>query len=188
MLCFQARKQAYTGFQVPHLVGIVKELTDKGLYDPALAQSYSGSELEELNSLLNHDADMQFSYAAVNQLLSKYLLQDRVTGQLYESPQIMYMMISATLFISYPKKTRMTYVKRMYEALSNQLISLPTPIMSGLRTPSKQFSSCVLVEAGDSLDSISAASTAIIKYVSQRAGIGLNVGAIRALGSPIPRW
>lgn len=182
---FQARKQAYTGFQVPHLVGIVKELTDKGLYDPVIAQSYSGSELEELNSLLNHDADMQFSYAAVNQLLSKYLLQDRVTGQLYESPQIMYMMISATLFISYPKKTRMTYVKRMYEALSNQLISLPTPIMSGLRTPSKQFSSCVLVEAGDSLDSISAASTAIIKYVSQRAGIGLNVGAIRALGSPI---
>lgn len=128
---------------------------------------------------------MNFSYAAVKQLEGKYLVQNRVTGEVYESPQMLYMLIGMCLFSNYPKDTRLEYVVRFYDAISQFKISLPTPIMAGVRTPSRQFSSCVLIECGDSLDSISTTTAAIVKYVSLRAGIGINAGRIRALGSPI---
>ncbi|MGB0662561.1 MAG: class 1a ribonucleoside-diphosphate reductase subunit alpha, partial [Pontibacterium sp.] len=143
------------------------------------------AEWDELNAHLDHTRDMNFSYAAVKQLEGKYLVQNRVTGEIYESPQILYMLVSACLFSDYPKDTRLDYVKRFYDATSLFKISLPTPIMAGVRTPTRQFSSCVLIECGDSLDSINATASSIVKYVSQRAGIGINAGAIRAIGSPI---
>ena len=127
---------------------------------------------------------MNFSYAAVKQLENKYLVQNRVTSDIYESAQFLYILVAACLFANYPKST-MDYIKRFYDATSTFKISLPTPIMSGVRTPTRQFSSCVLIETGDSLDSINATASAIVKYVSQRAGIGINAGRIRALGSPI---
>ena len=128
---------------------------------------------------------MDFSYAAVKQLEGKYLVQNRVTGEIYESPQFLYILVAACLFSKYPKDTRLDYIKRFYDAVSTFKISLPTPIMSGVRTPTRQFSSCVLIECDDSLDSINATASAIVRYVSQRAGIGINAGRIRGLGSPI---
>jgi ribonucleoside-diphosphate reductase alpha chain len=138
-----------------------------------------------MDSFIEHDRDMSFSYAAVKQLEGKYLVQNRVTGEIYESAQFLYILVAACLFSNYPRETRLDYIKRFYDAVSTFKISLPTPIMSGVRTPTRQFSSCVLIECGDSLDSINATSSAIVKYVSQRAGIGINAGRIRALGSPI---
>lgn len=182
---FQVRKQVYGDFKVPGLLEIITDLTEKGIYDKGILETYNEQEISHFNNLLVHDRDLDFAYAGMNQLISKYLLQDRVSGKLYESPQIAYMVISMVLFGGYPVVQRSKYVAKMYEALSLQKVSLPTPIMAGVRTPSRQFSSCVLIEAGDSLDSIAEASSAIIKYVSQRAGIGLNVGAIRGLGSEI---
>ncbi|MEY8262661.1 MAG: class 1a ribonucleoside-diphosphate reductase subunit alpha, partial [Bermanella sp.] len=129
--------------------------------------------------------DLNFASPAVKQLEGKYLVQNRVSGEIFESPQILYVLIGACLFANYPKDTRMDYIRRFYDAVSSFKISLPTPIMAGVRTPTRQFSSCVLIETGDSLDSINATSSAIVKYVSQRAGIGINAGRIRALGSPI---
>lgn len=126
-----------------------------------------------------------FSYAAVKQLEGKYLVQNRVTHEIYESAQFLYILVAACLFARYPKETRLKYVKDFYDAVSTFKLSLPTPIMAGVRTPTRQFSSCVLIECGDSLDSINATASSIVKYVSQRAGIGINAGRIRALGSPI---
>ncbi|MGL5410091.1 MAG: ribonucleotide reductase N-terminal alpha domain-containing protein, partial [Shewanella sp.] len=137
------------------------------------------------NSYIDHWRDMNFSYAAVKQLEGKYLVQNRVTHEIYESAQFLYMLVAACLFARYPKATRLQYVKDFYDAVSTFKISLPTPIMAGVRTPTRQFSSCVLIECGDSLDSINATASSIVKYVSQRAGIGINAGRIRALGSPI---
>lgn len=128
---------------------------------------------------------MDFSYAAVKQLEGKYLVQNRVTKRIYESPQILYVLVAMSLFAKYPADRRLQYIKRFYDAVSRFKISLPTPIMSGVRTPLRQFSSCVLIECDDSLDSINATTSAIVKYVSQRAGIGINGGRIRALGSEI---
>lgn len=182
---FAVRKVAYGRYTPPHLKDHVKALTATGKYDKLFLQRYTSSEWDELNSYLDHDRDLTFSYAGAKQLIEKYLVQDRVTRQVYESPQVAYMLISAWLFNRYPEKTRLKYVKSLYDAISTFKISLPTPIMAGVRTPSRQFSSCVLIESGDSLDSISEAARSIIRYVSQKAGIGLNVGAIRALGRPI---
>jgi ribonucleoside-diphosphate reductase alpha chain len=141
--------------------------------------------MQEMDSYLDHWRDMNFSYAAVKQLEGKYLVQNRVTGAIYESAQFLYILVAACLFTNYPKDKRLDYIKRFYDAVSLFKISLPTPIMAGVRTPTRQFSSCVLIETGDSLDSINASASAIVKYVSQRAGIGINAGRIRALGSPI---
>ncbi|WP_028115489.1 class 1a ribonucleoside-diphosphate reductase subunit alpha [Ferrimonas senticii] len=182
---FHLRKKAYGQFEPPHLYDHVTKLVEKGRYDQHILADYSREELNELNDYLDHWRDMDFSYAAVKQLEGKYLVQNRVTGEVFESAQFLYMLVSACLFANYPRTTRMDYVKRFYDAVSTFKISLPTPIMSGVRTPTRQFSSCVLIECGDSLDSINATSSAIVKYVSQRAGIGINAGQIRALGSPI---
>ncbi|MGL6496371.1 class 1a ribonucleoside-diphosphate reductase subunit alpha [Aeromonas veronii] len=182
---FHLRKKAYGQFEPPHLYQHVARLVDMGKYDKHLLEDYSQAEFEELNTHLDHWRDMDFSYAAVKQLEGKYLVQNRVTGEIYESPQFLYILVAACLFSKYPKDTRLDYIKRFYDAVSTFKISLPTPIMSGVRTPTRQFSSCVLIECDDSLDSINATASSIVRYVSQRAGIGINAGRIRGLGSPI---
>ena len=182
---FHLRKIAYNRFTPPHLYDHVKKLTDAGKYDEHILADYSRAEFDELEEYLDHWRDMNLAYAAVEQMAGKYLVQDRVSKTVYESPQFLYMLVGMCLFSRYEKSERMNYVKRFYDATSEFKISLPTPIMSGVRTPSRQFSSCVLIECGDSLDSINATTSAIVRYVSQRAGIGINAGRIRALGSPI---
>lgn len=182
---FHLRKIAYGDYEPPHLYDHVSKLTEAGKYDKHILADYTYEEFDELNNYIDHERDMNLAYAAVEQMMGKYLVQDRVTKQVYESPQFLYVLVGMCLFAAYDKAERLDYVKRFYDATSNFYISLPTPIMSGVRTPTRQFSSCVLIECGDNLDSINATTSAIVRYVSQRAGIGINAGAIRALGSPI---
>lgn len=182
---FHLRKKAFGQFEPPTLYSHVKKLVEAGRYDKHLLSDYSEDEFNQMDEFIDHWRDMTFSYAAVKQLEGKYLVQNRVTGEIYESSQFLYILVAACLFAGYPKETRLDYVKRFYDAISTFKISLPTPIMAGVRTPTRQFSSCVLIECDDSLDSINATASAIVKYVSQRAGIGVNAGKIRALGSPI---
>ncbi len=182
---FHLRKKAFKSFNPPSLIHHVINLTDLGIYDKDILKKYNKTEFKELDNYIDHWRDMNFSYAAVKQLEGKYLVQNRVTGEIFESPQFLYMLVGMCLFQEYEGKSRLDIVKRFYDATSTFKISLPTPIMAGVRTPTRQFSSCVLIETDDDLDSISASSAAIVKYVSQRAGIGINAGRIRALGSPI---
>ena len=182
---FHLRKKSFKSFTPPALLSHVKKLTKAGIYDKEILDKYSEQEINELGEYLDHERDMKFSYAAVKQLEGKYLVQNRTTGEIHESPQQLYMLVGMCLFQEYGVEVRMDIVKRFYDAVSNFKISLPTPIMAGVRTPTRQFSSCVLIETDDDLDSISATAGAIVKYVSQRAGIGVNAGRIRALGSPI---
>src|SRR5476649_1301986 len=174
---FHLRKKAYGQFEPPALLAQVNRMVEMGKYDKHLLEDYTAEEFEQMDSYIDHWRDMNFSYAAVKQLEGKYLAQNRVTGDIYESAQFLYILVAACLFSGYPRDTRLDYIKRFYDAISTFKISL--------RTPTRQFSSCVLIECGDSLDSINATSSAIVKYVSQRAGIGINAGRIRALGSPI---
>ncbi|TWX52841.1 class 1a ribonucleoside-diphosphate reductase subunit alpha [Colwellia hornerae] len=182
---FHLRKKAYGQFEPPKLFSHVVSMVENGKYDEHLLADYSEAEFEQMEKFLVHSRDLDFSYAAVKQLEGKYLVQNRVTGEIYESAQFLYILVAACLFAKYPVETRLKYVEGFYNAISTFKISLPTPIMAGVRTPTRQFSSCVLIECGDSLDSINAASSSIVKYVSQRAGIGINAGRIRALGSSI---
>ncbi|MGI2138429.1 class 1a ribonucleoside-diphosphate reductase subunit alpha [Shewanella baltica] len=182
---FHLRKKAFGQFEPPALYTHVTKLVKLGKYDMHILQDYSREELDVMDTYIDHWRDMDFSYAAVKQLEGKYLVQNRVTHEIYESAQFLYILVAACLFARYPKETRLKYVKDFYDAVSTFKISLPTPIMAGVRTPTRQFSSCVLIECGDSLDSINATASSIVKYVSQRAGIGINAGRIRALGSPI---
>ncbi|WP_372940901.1 class 1a ribonucleoside-diphosphate reductase subunit alpha, partial [Shewanella sp.] len=182
---FHLRKKAFGQFEPPKLYDHVTRLVEMGKYDTHILADYSREEIDTLDSYIDHWRDMNFSYAAVKQLEGKYLVQNRVTHEVYESAQFLYILVAACLFARYPKDTRLDYIKRFYDATSLFKISLPTPIMSGVRTPTRQFSSCVLIECDDSLDSINATASSIVKYVSQRAGIGINAGRIRALGSPI---
>lgn len=186
---FHLRKIAFGQFEPPHLFDHVTKLTQEGRYDAHILQDFSKEEFDILNDYIDHNRDLSFAYAAVKQMEGKYLVQDRVSKQVFESPQFLYMLVGMCLFASYDKQydkaSRLDYIKRFYDTTSTFKISLPTPIMSGVRTPSRQFSSCVLIECDDSLDSINATTSAIVRYVSQRAGIGVNAGRIRALGSPI---
>ena len=186
---FHLRKIAFGQFEPPHLFDHVTKLTQEGRYDAHILQDFSKEEFDILNDYIDHNRDLSFAYAAVKQMEGKYLVQDRVSKQVFESPQFLYMLVGMCLFASYDKQydkaARLDYIKRFYATTSTFKISLPTPIMSGVRTPSRQFSSCVLIECDDSLDSINATTSAIVRYVSQRAGIGVNAGRIRALGSPI---
>ncbi|MGL9759931.1 MAG: class 1a ribonucleoside-diphosphate reductase subunit alpha [Symbiopectobacterium sp.] len=182
---FHLRKKTYGQFEPPALFVHVIKMVELGKYDTHLLRDYTPEEFAQMDAFIDHWRDMTFSYAAVKQLEGKYLVQNRVTGDIYESAQFLYILVAACLFSGYPRETRLDYVKRFYDAISTFKISLPTPIMSGVRTPTRQFSSCMLIECGDSLDSVNATSSAIVKYVSQRAGIGINAGRIRALGSPI---
>ena len=182
---FHLRKKAYGKFEPPRLFDHVAHLVKEKRYDEALLRDYTEAEFDAMDAFIDHGRDLTFSYAAVKQLQGKYLVQDRITGRIYESAQFLYVLVAASLFAHYPKEQRLDYIERFYHAVSTFKISLPTPIMAGIRTPTRQFSSCVLIECGDSLDSVNATSSAIIKYVSQRAGIGINAGRLRALGSPI---
>jgi len=182
---FHLRKKAYGQFEPPNLYQHVVNMVASGKYDQHLLADYDENDFEHMSLFLDHSRDLSFSYAAIKQLEGKYLVQNRVNGDIYESAQFLYMLVAACLFAKYPKETRLSYVENFYNAISTFKISLPTPIMAGVRTPTRQFSSCVLIECDDSLDSINATSSAIVKYVSQRAGIGVNAGRIRALGSAI---
>ena len=185
LINYKLRKEVYGQFNPPALNQIVCDNIAAGVYDSDIFDLYTTADIHHLDSIVKHDRDWTFTYAGMEQLRSKYLVQNRSTGQLYETPQVAYVLIAATLFAKYPTNTRMQYIKRFYDAISKFFISLPTPIMAGVRTPTKQFSSCVLIESGDSLDSINATASAVVKYISKKAGIGLGVGAIRALGSSI---
>lgn len=182
---FHLRKIAYGDFTPPSLHAHVTKLVNDKRYDAHLLSDYSEYEFNELNDYLDHQRDYDLAYAAVKQMEGKYLVQDRVTKVVYETPQFLYMLVGMCLFSKYESDTRLDFVKRFYDATSTFKISLPTPIMAGVRTPSRQFSSCVLIECDDSLDSINASTSAIVNYVSQRAGIGINAGRIRGEGSRI---
>ena len=185
LICYHLRKQVYGDYEPWPLLQLVKRNVDSGFYDVDLLNAYSEDEWNQMNNWLDHSRDENFTYAAMEQWRGKYLVQNRVTKEIFETPQIAYMLIAATLFKTYPATSRLKWVKEYYDAISHHDISLPTPIMAGLRTPQKQFSSCVLIETDDSLDSINATTSAVVKYVSQKAGIGIGAGRIRALGSPI---
>ena len=182
---YHLRKQVYGVFEPPCLCDIIQKNVDLGFYDTAFTEKYTKADIDELNDYIDHDRDNNLTYAAMEQFRGKYLVQNRAANIIYETPQVAYIMIAATLFSDYPADTRMQYVKDYYDAISNFDISLPTPVMAGVRTPQRQFSSCVLIETDDSLDSINATASAIVKYVSQKAGIGIGAGSIRALGSAI---
>ena len=184
LISYKMRKEAYGQYNPPRLCEIIQRNVDLGVYDKEILKLYSMDELAELNDYIKHDRDDNFTYAGMEQFRGKYLVQDRRTKQIYETPQVLYMMIAATLFSGY-KDERMKYVKEYYDAISQFYISLPTPIMAGVRTPTRQFSSCVLIESGDSLDSINATATSIVRYISKKAGIGIGAGSIRAIGAKI---
>ena len=169
----------------PPLLDIIKRNIDKKVYDPAILEMYTEDEIEQCDKYIKHSRDITFTYAGLQQIVDKYLVQDRSNGEVFETPQFMYMLIAMTLFHKYDKERRLDYVKRYYDAISTFKINIPTPIMAGVRTPLRQFASCVLVDSDDSLDSIFTSDMAIGRYVAQRAGIGINAGRIRGLGSKI---
>lgn len=182
---FGMRKTAFGEFTPPSIGNHVQNMVARNLYDKHLVEDYDLIEWAKIDEIIDHSRDLDFAYAATVQLREKYLVQNRVTGALYESPQQAYVAIAAALFAAEPKHKRLDCIKAFYDAVSLHKISLPTPIMAGVRTPTRQFSSCVLIEAGDSLSSINGASAAMVNYVSQRAGIGINAGAIRGIGAEI---
>ena len=185
LINYHLRKMVYGQFEPIHLIDLVKKNVVAGFYDSEILKAYSRAEFNKLNSYIKHQRDDTLTYAAMEQFRGKYLVQNRVTKEIFETPQMAYMLIAMTLFQSYPKETRIKWVKDYYDAISTFDISLPTPVMAGVRTPQRQFSSCVLIETDDSLDSINATTSSIVKYVSQKAGIGIGAGSIRALGSRI---
>jgi len=186
LLLFAVRKQLYGKMrELPHLEQHVYACVSKEVYDNEIYTKYSKEEIDKANSYLDHDRDFLFTYAGLRQVVDKYLVQDRSSGKVYETPQFMYMMIALTIFAEYPKETRMSYVRRYYDAISKHKINIPTPIMAGVRTPLRQFASCVLVDVDDTLDSIFSSDMAIGRYVAQRAGIGINAGRIRGINSKI---
>jgi ribonucleoside-diphosphate reductase alpha chain len=187
LINYHIRKEVYGGINPSSLKEHVVKIVGEGYYDSELMESYSDDEWRVMETYIDHDRDYELTYVAMEQWRGKYLVKNRVTGQLFETPQIAYMLISATLFASYPTATRLKWIKDYYDAISNHDVSLPTPVMAGVRTPQRQFSSCVLIESDDSIDSINATTSAIVKYVSQKAGIGINAGRIRGIGSPIRR-
>jgi ribonucleoside-diphosphate reductase alpha chain len=185
LINYHLRKQVYGDYTPWPLIDLVRKNVEAGFYDQGLLAAYTEEEWATLNTFVKHERDENFTYVAMEQWRGKYLVQNRVSNEIFETPQVAYLLIAATLFQSYPKETRLQWVKDYYDGISLHDISLPTPVMAGVRTPQKQFSSCVLIETDDSLDSINATTASIVKYVSQKAGIGIGAGRIRALGSPI---
>ena len=184
LINYGLRKEVYGGYNPCTVKELVELNIERGFYDPELINYYTDDEWNKINTFVKHDRDENLTYVAMEQLRGKYLCQNRVSGEIFETPQMCYILIAATLFAEYTAD-RMQYVKDYYDAISLHDISLPTPVMAGVRTPQRQFSSCVLIETGDSLDSINATSSSIVKYVSQKAGIGIGGGSIRAIGTPI---
>ncbi len=186
LLLFATRKQLYGRmYEFPSVKQHVEQCIKIGVYDAEILDLYSDEEYDKLQSFIDHDRDYLFTYAGLRQVVDKYLVQDRSSGSLYETPQFMYLLIAATIFSKYPKDTRLDYVRRYYNAISKHRINIPTPIMAGVRTPLRQFASCVLVDVDDTLDSIFSSDMAIGKYVAQRAGIGINAGRIRGINAKI---
>lgn len=186
LINYNLRKEVYGRYDPVSLLTHYFEVATAGYYDWAIYDAYSPEEWQELNKYIDHDRDSLLTYAAMEQFRGKYLIKNRVTNKFYETPQMAFMLIAMTLFQNY-SKNRIKWVKDLYDAISTFDISLPTPIMAGVRSPQRQFSSCVLIETDDSLDSINATTSSIVKYVSQKAGIGIGGGNIRAIGSPIRR-
>jgi len=185
LINYHLRKEVYGQYEPWHIKQLVERNIKEGLYDPDLIGYYTDEEWDKINSFVKHDRDMELSYVAMEQMRGKYLVQNRVNKTIYETPQSAYVLIAAVLFNAYPKDVRLQWVRDYYEAISKHDISLPTPVMAGVRTSQRQFSSCVLIETDDSLDSINATASSIVKYVSQKAGIGIGAGSIRAINSPI---
>jgi ribonucleoside-diphosphate reductase alpha chain len=186
LLLFSIRKSLYgRSRELPSLEDHIIKCVSQDVYDGEIYSKYSKEDIERANGYIDHNRDFLFTYAGLRQVADKYLVQDRSTGQVYETPQFMYMMIALTIFSEYPKETRLNYVRRYYDAISRHKINIPTPIMAGVRTPIRQFASCVLVDSDDTLDSIFSSDVAIGKYVAQRAGIGINAGRIRGINSRI---
>ena len=186
LLLFALRKQLYgKRHEFVDLHDHIKTCVDQGVYDAAILDKYTVEEIEKIGQWVDHGRDFLFTYAGLRQVVDKYLVQDRSTGDVYELPQFMYILIAMTMFAEYPKDTRLDYVRRYYNAISKHKINIPTPIMGGVRTPIRQFASCVLVDVDDSLDSIFSSDMAIGRYVAQRAGIGINAGRIRGINSKI---
>ena len=186
LLLFSIRKQLYgRRHEFPKLKDHVSSCVERGVYDAELLNLYSNEEFDKLESFIDHDRDYLFTFAGLRQVVDKYLVQDRSSGVLYETPQFMYILIAATIFSKYPKETRLDYVRRYYDAISKHRLNIPTPIMAGVRTPLRQYASCVLVDVDDTLDSIFTSDMAIGKYVAQRAGIGINAGRIRGINAKI---
>lgn len=187
LLLFGLRKAVYNGHPDGHppLKEHVEKCIERGVYDKTILSKYTDEEWDKLNSFMDHDRDYLFTYAGIRQVVDKYLVQDRSTGEIYETPQFMYMMIAATLFQDDDPFYRIEYVKKYYNAISKHRLNIPTPVMAGVRTTLRQFASCVLVDVDDTLDSIFSSDMAIGKYVAQRAGIGINAGRIRGINSKI---
>ena len=185
LLLYDVRKEAHGQYEYMPLTKLIQRNTKLGVYDKDITEKYSKTECKKFNSWIRRERDLKFTYAGLRQVVDKYLVQDRSTGQLYETPQDMYMMIAATLFADYSEKTRMSYVKKYYDAISQHKINIPTPVMAGVRTPVRQFASCVLVDSDDTLPSIFSSDMAIGLYVARRAGIGINAGRIRGINSKI---
>ncbi len=186
LLLFAVRKQLYGRMhETPTVKQQVEQCVAKEVYDAEILNLYSDEEFDKLQSFIDHDRDYLFTYAGLRQVCDKYLVQDRSNGKVYETPQFMYLLIAATIFSKYPKETRLDYVRKYYDAISRHKINIPTPIMAGVRTPLRQYASCVLVDVDDTLDSIFSSDMAIGKYVAQRAGIGINAGRIRGINSKI---
>ena len=185
LLLYDVRKEAHGQYEYTPFLKLILRNIRVGVYDKGIVEKYNKTELKKLNTWIRRDRDLRFTYAGLRQVVDKYLVQDRSSGELYETPQDMYMMISATLFGDYPTKTRMSYVKKYYDAISQHKINIPTPVMAGVRTPIRQFASCVLVDSDDTLPSIFSSDMAIGLYVARRAGIGINAGRIRGINSKI---
>ena len=185
LLLYGLHKQVYGQYDHQTLSQVIDANIERGVYDPAIKEKYTDTEIKKLNTYIKHDRNEEFTYAGLRQVVDKYLCQDRSSGQIYETPQFMYMMISATLFAKYPIESRLQYVKKYYDAISRFKINIPTPVMAGVRTPLRQFASCVLVDSDDTLPSIFSSDMAIGRYVAQRAGIGINAGRIRGINSKI---
>jgi len=185
LLLYGLHKQVYGHYEHLSLSDIIDQNIKRGVYDPAIREKYSETELKKLNTYIKHDRNEEFTYAGLRQVVDKYLCQDRSNGDMFETPQFMYMMIAATLFAEYPKETRLQYVKKYYDATSLFKVNIPTPVMAGVRTPIRQFASCVLVDVDDTLPSIFSSNSAIGYYIAQRAGIGINAGRVRAINSKI---
>jgi ribonucleoside-diphosphate reductase alpha chain len=185
LLTYGLYKEVFGQFDAMPFINIIKNNISRGVYDAEILEKYTEEEIARLDSYIHHKRDENFTYAGMRQVVDKYLCQDRSSGEIFETPQYMYMMIAATLFANYPKETRMHYVRRYYDATSLFKVNIPTPVMAGVRTPIRQFASCVLVDSDDTLDSIFASDMSIGRYTAQRAGIGINSGRIRGVNSKI---
>jgi len=188
LLNYYIRKEtfgAYSSKEMPHLKDVIKKNVSVGVYDKEILDSYTANEIDSINDYIHHERDFNFAFAGIQQMVDKYVLKDRVNNKLYETPQYAFMVIAMVVFAKYPKETRIDYIRRLYNQISLFKINLPTPILCGIRTPLRQYSSCTLIDIGDSLESIFASNTAVGYYTAKRAGIGLNIGRIRAIGSSI---